>query len=61
MSTDQPITAADRLRELNLPLNSKINYKLDSMFPVLTGWFVNSAIKKKYKLVKESESTLEQV
>lgn len=61
MSIDQPITAADRLRELNLPLSSKINYQLDSVFPVLTGWFANGKIKKKYKLIKQAEATLEEV
>lgn len=61
MSTDQPITAADKLRELKLPLSSQINYKLDSVFPVLTGWFANGGIKKKYKLIRQAEATLEEI
>lgn len=61
MSTDQPVTAADRLRELKLPLSSQINYNLDSIFPVLTGWFINGQIKKKHKLIQQIEPALEEV
>jgi hypothetical protein len=61
VSTEQPITAADRLNELKLSLSSKVNYKLDSLFPVLTGWFANGQIKKKHKLIQQAELTLEEV
>lgn len=61
MSTEPPITAADRLRELKLPLSTQINYNLDSIFPVLTGWFVTGQIKKKHKLILQAEATLSEV
>ena len=58
VSSDQPITAADKLRELKLSLNPDINYQLNRVFPVLTGWFINGQIKKKHTLIKQAEGTL---
>ncbi len=61
MSTEPTSAAAERLRQLKLPLSSSINYKLDSVFPVLTGWFINGQIKKKHKLIQQAESTLQEI
>lgn len=50
-----------RLTELNLVLSPEINYRLETMFPQLEGWFVNGAIKKKYKLVQQVEPLLKEM
>ncbi|RLS57517.1 MAG: hypothetical protein DWH91_04325 [Planctomycetota bacterium] len=50
-----------RLNDLKLPLDPGIKYRLTNLFPKLDGWFINSSIKTKAKLIREMEHTLEEI
>ncbi len=61
MAEVTPDLVDTRLTELNLVLSPEINYRLETMFPQLEGWFVNGAIKKKCKLVQQVEPLLKEM
>nr|MCH9791856.1 hypothetical protein [Planctomycetota bacterium] len=50
-----------KLTELNLVLSPDINYRLETMFPKITGMFANGAIKRKFKLVQRIEPLMEEM
>ena len=50
-----------RLRELKLVWKSDIPYRLDSLFPKLTGWGSGGEIKRRYKLIQLVEPTLKRM
>jgi hypothetical protein len=51
-------TAAGRLAELGLQLDPAIPYRLESLFPKLSGWGSKGQIKKKHALLKRIEGRL---
>jgi hypothetical protein len=54
-------SAAGRLAELGLRLDPEIPYRLDSLFPKLSGWGSKAHIKKKHKLISRIENRLKQM
>jgi hypothetical protein len=58
ISTSVSSPAAQRLAELGLQLDTSIPYRLDSLFPKLTGWGSKQHIKKKHKLITRIEGRL---
>ena len=60
-STGKTEQVAERLREWNLALDPDVAYDLPSMFPVLDGWGVKGAIKKKHQLIKHLEPTVKRM
>jgi len=50
-----------KLTQLNLVLSPEINYRLETMFPKLEGWFANGAIKKKFKLIQNVEPLMKEM
>lgn len=59
--SDEPLTAAERLKQLRLTLSPEISYELDSVFPDVNGWFVSGPIRRKHKLIRRVEPTLEHI
>lgn len=57
--SEQEILA--KLVQLKLELNPEIPYHLQNLFPVLTGWFINAAIKNKATLIRALEPRLEEM
>ena len=56
---DNPVDT--KLAQLNLVLSPDINYRLETMFPKITGMFANGAIKKKFKLVQRVEPLMKEM
>lgn len=48
----------DRLDKLRITLDGEIPYRLESVFPKITGWGANGEIKRRAKLLKLVEPTL---
>lgn len=52
---------AARLWELNLELSPEISYRLETVFSVPDGWFVNRKIRKKYRQLQNLEPLLNEM
>lgn len=52
---------AEKLAELNLPLDPTIEYNLPTLFPKVDGWLAKGPVKKKAKLIRLLEPTLQEI
>lgn len=64
MSKQQPVTAErviEKLAELNLTIDSTLPYRLEQMFPRVTGWGSKAEIKARVKLLNAAELTIDKM
>jgi hypothetical protein len=64
MTDEQPLTTEavmDRLAELNITLSDDMPYRMTTLFPRLSGWGAKGEIKRKAKLIRNTEPRLRQM
>ena len=51
----------DRLQKLKIELDDSIDYRLETLFAKTTGWGANGEIKRRAKLIRQVEPTLQEM